>query len=160
MSLFPLTPGSNRFGVERALGEAAQVCKLPAALWRKILLEPRAAIWLVLAIWVHSLQECRWHCQERKEQPHHAKHRLLATSQISSGHREATPKGLGMPFCEPVSHRVTRQQPWPHRLRKLKAPPCSGLVPSTLLDCGRMLGWSSWNPPLPSRNVNKAKRYY
>lgn len=75
------------------LGEAAWVCKLPAALWRKMLLEPRAAIWLVLAIWVQSLQECRRHCQERKEQPQHAKRGLLNTLQISSGHREATPKG-------------------------------------------------------------------
>lgn len=91
--LFPLTQGSVRFGVERGLGEAAWVCKLPAAPWRKMLLEPRAAIWLVLAIWVQSLQECRRHCQERKEQPQHAKRGLLNASQISSGHREATPKG-------------------------------------------------------------------
>lgn len=155
MSLFPLTHGSVRFGVEKGKGEAAAwICKLPAALRRKMLLEPRAAIWLVLAIWVQRLQGCRRHCQERRDQPQHAKCGLLNTGQISSGHREATARGLGMSFCEPVSHRVTRQQPWPHWLRKLIASPYPGLVPAIPLECGRVSGWSSWDPPVPSRNVN------
>lgn len=135
-------------------GEAAWVCKLPAALWRKMLLEPRAAIWLVPSIWVQRLQECGRRCQERRERPQHAVCGLLDTGQVCSGHREATARGLGVSFREPVSHRVTRQLPWPPRLGKSKASPDPGWVPAILFECGGLSGWSSWDPPVPSRNVN------
>lgn len=121
-------------------GEAVWVFKLPAALRRKMLLEPRAAIWLVLAIWVQRLQEFGRRCQERREQPQHAVCGLLDTGQVSSGHREATARGLGVSFCEPGSHRVTRQLPWPPRLRKLKAFPYPGWVHAILLECP----WAVW----------------
>lgn len=121
-------------------GEEAWVFKIPAALWRKMFLEPRAAIWLVLVIWVQRLQECGRRCQEKREQPQHAVCGLLDTGQVSSGHREATARGLGVSFCEPVSHRVTRQLPWPPQLRKLKAFPYPGWVHAILLECP----WAVW----------------